>query len=630
MRKLIASDPETQSADIVTQNLSQLKSLFPEAFVEGKIQFDVLRQLMGESVEESDEKFGLTWHGKRRARQMALKPSASTLLPHPTESVDWATTQNLMIEGDNLEVLKLLQKSYSSGVKLIYIDPPYNTGKDFVYPDNFHDSIANYLELTGQVEGGNRISSNTEASGRFHTAWLNMMYPRLKLAKSLLTSDGAVLVSIGDKEIANLLSIMNEIYGEENQIGIFTWKSRAKPTNAGDAKYRPQKVAEYVVAYGTRPADESLLNVVSSKVRAYPNADSDGKFRTVSILTSNRGTFRRETMRFTSNGYTPDEDSRWKAGKTIIDDLFSRNRVVLNEEGIPAEKKYEHEERDPLYPIYCFMDPEISGTAEAGKSEVNELLGNQHGVDTIKPVQLLKYFISTFTNDGDLIVDFFAGTGTTAQAVMEANQENNGSRRFILVQLPHPLSVNNKEEVTSAEFCDSIGKPRLLSEITKERIRRAAAKVRDINPLFTGDYGFRVFKLATSNIRAWNPDHENLAQSLLDHHEHIVGGRTEADIVYELLLKLGVDLCVPIESRDIVGKTVGAVAGGVLMLCLSEQIFTNEVELLAAGIVSWHKELAPAGDSTVVFRDSAFVDDVAKTNMAAILAQNGLDNVRSL
>jgi adenine-specific DNA-methyltransferase len=630
MNKIEANDAEAQSADIVADNLSQLQSLFPEAFAEGKVQFDVLKQLLGGAVDEADEKYGLNWHGKRRARQIALTPSTGTLRPCPDESVDWDTTQNLMIEGDNLEVLKLLQKSYAGKVKLIYIDPPYNTGKDFVYPDNFHDSIANYLELTGQVEGGSKISSNTEASGRFHTDWLNMMYPRLKLAKSLLTFDGAILVSIGDKEISNLLAVMNEIFGEENQIAIFTWKSRAKPTNAGDAKYRPQKVAEYVVAYGTRPADESLLNVVSSKERVYPHEDAEGKFRTVSILTSNRGTFRRETMRFESNGYTPDEESRWKGGKTFIDDLFARNRILMNEEGFPAEKKYESEENDPLYPIYCFMDPDLSGTAEAGKAEVNELLGNQHGVDTIKPVQLLKYFISTFTNDGDLIVDFFAGTGTTAQAVMETNLESNGNRRFAVVQLPHPLSIDNKDEKTSAEFCDSIGKPRTLSEITKERIRRVATKVQAVSPLFAGDLGIRVFKLDKSNIREWNPDAENLAQSLLDHHEHILEGRTEADIVYELLLKLGLDLCVPMESRIVAGKTVGAVGGGVLMLCLAEKISASEVEAVAAGIVSWHKELAPTGDSTVVFRDSAFADDVAKTNMAAILAQNGLENVRSL
>jgi adenine-specific DNA-methyltransferase len=216
MNIIEANDPAAQSADIVADNLSKLQSMFPEAFAEGKVQFETLRQLLGGTVDEADEKYGLNWHGKRRARQIALTPSTGTLRPCPDESVDWATTQNLMIEGDNLEVLKLLQKSYAGKVKLIYIDPPYNTGKDFVYPDNFRDSIGNYLELTGQVEGGARTSTNTEASGRFHTDWLNMMYPRLRLARSLMRPDGVMFISIDEREYSHLRTMCVELYGEEN------------------------------------------------------------------------------------------------------------------------------------------------------------------------------------------------------------------------------------------------------------------------------------------------------------------------------------------------------------------------------------------------------------------------------
>src|SRR5208283_2136879 len=215
MKTITLHDPESKSADVVGANIEQLKSLFPEAFTEGKIDFEVLKQLLGGTVDEREEKYGLNWHGKRRARQIALTPSTGTLRPCPEESVDWDTTQNLMIEGDNLEVLKLLQKSYAGKVKLIYIDPPYNTGKDFVYPDDFQDNIKNYLELTGQVEGGRKISSNTEASGRFHTDWLNMMYPRLKLARNLLREDGIIAISIDDAEIANLRELLSEIFGME-------------------------------------------------------------------------------------------------------------------------------------------------------------------------------------------------------------------------------------------------------------------------------------------------------------------------------------------------------------------------------------------------------------------------------
>jgi len=226
--KLTDQDAETKSADLIEGNIEQLKRLFPEAFTEGKVDFDVLRQLLGDAVEEREEKYGLNWHGKRRARQIALTPSTGTLRPCPEDSVDWDTTQNLMIEGDNLEVLKLLQKSYAGKVKLIYIDPPYNTGKDFVYPDDFRDNVKNYLELTGQVEGGKKVSSNSEASGRFHTDWLNMMYPRLTLARNLLREDGVIFISIDDTEFANLKEICCEVFGEENFIASLVWEKGRK------------------------------------------------------------------------------------------------------------------------------------------------------------------------------------------------------------------------------------------------------------------------------------------------------------------------------------------------------------------------------------------------------------------
>ena len=250
MQKLIANDPETRSADIVAENIEHLKALFPEAFTEGKIDFEVLKQLLGGAVKEREEKYGLNWHGKRRARQLALTPSTGTLRPCPEESVAWDTTQNLMIEGDNLEVLKLLQKSYAGKVKLIYIDPPYNTGKDFIYPDDYRDSIQNYLKLTGQTDDDNRkLSSNTEASGRFHTDWLNMMYPRLKLSRNLLCRGGVAFISINQVELSRLLWLCDEIYGEENLVGIITWKARVKPVNIGDAKYRPQCETEHILVY---------------------------------------------------------------------------------------------------------------------------------------------------------------------------------------------------------------------------------------------------------------------------------------------------------------------------------------------------------------------------------------------
>jgi adenine-specific DNA-methyltransferase len=281
-------------------------------------------------------------------------------------------------------------------------------------------------------------------------------------------------------------------------------------------------------------------------------------------------------------------------------------------------------------PVTIWPYKEVGHNHEAN-TEVKELVGA--GIfDTPKPMRLLQRMlqIGTTPSERDLILDFFAGSGTTGHAVMAQNAADGGSRRYILVQLPEPLDPENKDQKVAAEFCDKLGKPRNIAELTKERLRRAAKKIKDENPLFSGDLGFRVFKLDSSNIRAWEPDRDNLDKTLLDSLEHLKPGRTEADVLYELLLKLGLDLCVPIETREIAGKTVHAVGGGVLMTCLAETISRDDVEALAQGIIAWHQELGPAGDTTCVFRDSAFADDVAKTNLAAILEQHGIANVRSL
>ena len=636
MQKLTAQDAAAQSADITAENIAQLKALFPELLTESAngvaINVDVLKQLVGDAaITDTEEKYGLNWHGKRRARQLALTPSNGTLRPCPDESVDWDTTQNLMIEGDNLEVLKLLQKSYAGKVKLIYIDPPYNTGKDFVYPDNFQDNIQNYLELTGQVEGGQKISSNTEASGRFHTNWLNMMYPRLKLAWDLLHRDGAIFISIHHKELAHLLRVCSELYGEENFVGLVTWKARVKPVNVGDAKYRPQCETEYVVIYQRTDAEGKFQPLYTGGVRSYPHELNGRKYRLQTILKSNRGANFRSTMTFEIRGYTPPEGQRWQGGEEEIKRLDAEGYLEFRD-GTPFRRYFEDEEGAEHDPFYCFMDSDWSSTSEAGKHEVNELLGNDHGFDTVKPTRLLKTLIQSLTTPkgSEIILDFFGGSGTTGQALMEQNATDDGDRRLIMVQFPEPLDIENKDQKSSAAYCDKLGKPRTIAELTKERLRRAGAQVKADNPMFAGDTGFRVFKLDNSNIRAWNPDRDNLEKTLLDHEEHILPGRTEADIVYELLLKLGLDLCVPIESRSIAGKTVGAIGGGVLFACLADRITAVEVEALAQGIVAWHKELAPAGDTTCVFRDSAFENDIAKSNLAAILEQHGISNVRSL
>jgi len=631
MKKLTDQDPETKSPDIVAENIEQLKVLFPEAFTEGKIDFEILKQLLGNTIDEREEKYGLNWHGKRQARQIALTPSTGTLRPCPEDSVDWDTTQNLMIEGDNLEVLKLLQKSYAGRISLIYIDPPYNTGNDFIYPDNFRNNLLNYLELTGQLENGNKISVNTESSGRFHSDWLSMMYPRLKLAKNLLQKDGIILISIDDNEIDNLKKICDEIYNEENYLGMLSWIRRTKPINSGDAKYQLQQKVEYVLVYcrnKNRP-NTYAFELPISEERKYNQDGKHGKCRFKDIEDSDIGGKNRDTMKFPILGVKPGEGKRWKIGAEEAKKLIDKDRVRIIDGKVRIEIYPDDEEPFIYRPFWSHFDTDTVKTAEDGKADLNELLEAKIGFDTVKPLSLIETILD-FLPKNIFVLDFFAGTGTTAHSVWNKSAHDNGNRRSILVQLPEPLNPDKKDEKAAADFCDGIDKPRNIAEITKERLRRAGNKIRKDNPTYKGDLGFRVFKLDSSNIREWDPDRDDIATTLEEHAEHLKTDRTENDILFELLLKLGLDLTVPIEQKKIAGKTVHSIGAGTLLVCLSDKISTKEAETLALGITEWHKILAPSGESTIVFRDSAFTDDVAKTNITAILQQYGLENVKSL
>ena len=642
MQKIEVASPEAQSADIVANNIKQLKALFPELVTEGAngvaVNVDVLKMLVGDqTVTDADEKYGLNWHGKRRARQLALTPSTGTLRPCPEESVDWDTTQNLMIEGDNLEVLKLLQKSYAGKVKLIYIDPPYNTGKDFVYPDDFQDNIKNYLELTGQVEAGKKISSNTEASGRFHTDWLNMMYPRLKLARNLLRDDGVIFVSLDDGEIENLRWIASEIFGEENFVAQILWKKRSTPPNDKIIGANHDYIALFC-----KNSDAVTLNLKERsqvQIERYQNPDNHpkGRWAPGDLMANIKGGRYVESLNYpivnpkTGQQHMPSETERgnWRFSKDKIDDLLSRGEIYFGEDGRgrPKLKRFLCDVKAGV--TYSTIWDFLPFNTE-GSSEMQELFGNSSVFESPKPVGLLQEILKLGSSNDDVVLDFFAGSGSTGHAAIAQNFRDSGHRRYILVQLPEPLDASKGEQKTAADYCDQLGKPRTIAELTKERLRRAAAKIKADNPMFAGDTGFRVFKLDHSNIRAWNPNPTDLEQALFAHQDHLVEGRAESDILYELLLKLGLDLCVPVEQRTINGKDVHSVGGGVLMACLAPIISRDEVESLAQGIIAWHKVLAPAGDTTCVFRDSAFADDVAKTNLAAILEQYGIQNVRSL
>lgn len=641
MKQLNSADPETKSVDLVAENLERLKALFPELVTEGpngaSVNVDVLKQLVGDkTVTDTEEKYGLNWHGKRRARQLALTPSTGTLRPCPEESVDWDTTQNLMIEGDNLEVLKLLQKSYAGKVKLIYIDPPYNTGKDFVYPDDFKDNIKNYLKLTGQVEGGQKINSNTEASGRFHTDWMNMMYPRLKVSRNLLRDDGAIFVSLDDGEVAHLRTIMDEIFGVENFVANVVWEKKFAPQN--DEKYFSER-HDFVVVFAKNKASwrRNLLTRGEGALARYKNPDDDprGAWASSDLLRiEHRDNCVYTIASPTGTRWTPDPGTSWRHPEPEMLELIRTGQVWFGADGTskPRRKRYLSEVSDGVVPETIWFHKDCGHNQEATQ-EVKALFADV-GVpfSNPKPTRLVRRMldVGTSSNGHDLVVDFFAGSGTSGQAVLAQNSGDEGNRRFILVQLPEQLDPEAKEQRLAAECCDKLGFPRTISELTKERLRRAAQKIKDEIPMYAGDLGFRVFKLDSSNIRAWEPDRDDLDRTLLDHQEHLKADRTEKDILYELLLKLGLDLCVPLEAKTIAGKTVHSIGGGVLLACLAKQITRDDVEPLTRGIVAWHKALAPAGDTTCVFRDSAFADDVVKTNLAAILNQHGLTNVRSL
>ncbi|TRU02990.1 MAG: site-specific DNA-methyltransferase [Microcystis sp. Msp_OC_L_20101000_S702] len=681
MQKLNPNDPETMSADIVSENIMHLKAIFPEAFVEGKVDFDVLKQLLGGAVDEREEKYGLNWHGKRKARQLALTPSTGTLRPCPEDSVAWDTTRNLMIEGDNLEVLKLLQKSYAGKIKVIYIDPPYNTGKDYVYPDDFHDNIRNYLRITGQLSGdGVSLTSNTETSGRFHTDWLNMMYPRLMLARDLLSDDGVIFVSIDDSEAANLKHLLVEVFGEDNYIDTLAveMSTTSGPKTVNAQQGTIVKNVEFVHVF-RRSAEfdkrrhTPLLDGIDSYDTHYSLwLREDGTLGTLAemMLTdehvaadiSRYGFLERDRFSINNlNKLLAVSEATQKFIEANLANIARMDRPPVAATGASTPvgrwEPFEADHRTyylttlengilqalmPLSLNYRLSDdykPRFGRTVIRGDlwKGFHQDMGNVAKEGDVgyangkKPVRLIKQLIKWANiKDDELILDFFAGSGTTGQAVMELNADDNAARRFILVQLPEPLDPKNGEQKPAAEFCDQIGKPRFISELTKERLRRAGKKVQNGAPLFTGDIGFRVFKLDTSNLAPWDTAATDVEQSLLAAVSNVKEERTEADITSELLLKLGLDLCVSTDHREIAAKTVQSIGAGALLVCLAPQIDRSEVESLALGIVEWHKDLEPAGESSMVFLDSAFADDVSKTNMTAILGQHGLLKVRSL
>lgn len=627
MEKIDKGHPLSQSTDFVAQNIETLKTLFPTIVKEGKIDIKELQALLGDDIETEEEYYRFTWAGKSMARREANKPSTATLRPDKESSKDWDATQNIFIEGDNLEVLKLLQKSYANKIKMIYIDPPYNTGKDFVYKDNYNDNLGNYLAITGQLdEEGKRINTNSENDGRYHSNWLSMMYPRLKLARNLLSDDGVIFLTIDDNEVDNLKKICDEIFGEENFIGNLIWNSTKSVTNTAIVSTSHNfnlvycKTINYYIEHRTKfrlPEDGEGFSNPDNDPRGVWKADpfQVGGWRPnqqYEIVNPKTGEI-----------YTPNEGCSWKNDLNKFKELQSDNRIVFGSTGEagPQRKRFLFEALERGKVVKTWWDD--VGTTTNGTQLVKKLFDGKSVFTNPKPIDLIQRMISLgdHTKSG-IILDFFAGSGSTPHAVIQSNAQDGGNRKFICVQLPE--TTDEKSEAFKAGYKN-------ISEITKERIRRAGEKIKSEmkEDLFseqgkTLDIGFRAFKLDSSNIRAWDGNPEALEDNLFNAGSNIKENRTEEDVLYEILLKYGLDLTMPIEQKAIAGKQVFNIGMGALFICLGDHITTA----VAEGIGKWKEELQPA-TSKVIFKDTGFTD-VEKTNSMQILKRYGILEVNTI
>jgi len=638
------------SMDLEAANMDKLKSVFPECFAECKLDIDKLLSLCGEYITNDFEKYKFEWKGKSECLQLAQKRSAGTLRPCPEESVNWDTTQNLYIEGDNLEVLKLLQTAYFRKVKMIYIDPPYNTGNDFVYEDNFADPMQRYKEVTQQT-----TKSNPETMGRYHTNWLNMMYPRLRLAANLLRDDGVIFISIDDNEITNLRKICDEVFGEENFVAQLIWHSRQNKDNRNISGVSVDH--EYVICY-TKQFEQRVFYGTERKVNQYTNPDNDPRgpwtsANMVGLATADARPNLHYDLIDPNTGINYGCPAKgWRYDKNTMKKLIDDGRILWPEvpEGRPRKKAFLGELSDNL-PGFSSLIEEGIYTNTATK-EITALF-NGHWFDFPKPSALLKQLILQVTDKDDIILDFFSGSATTAHAVMQLNTEDGGNRRFILVQLPE--ACDEKSEAYKAGYKN-------ICEIGKERIRRAGAKIMQEDekwqyvPLnradgskvgdFTPakivdvidaqdgghpieivdvskrpDIGFRVFKLDTSNLKTWDsmPIADDDLPTLYDRMNGMINrvktDRTDMDMVCEVMLKLGVPLTYSVTTVKINGKTAYPVGDDCLLLiCLAENVLPEDVEQMA--------EYAPA--KIIIARDS-FANDTAMANAYYILRDKGIE-----
>ncbi|ODA16798.1 DNA methylase N-4 [Geobacillus thermoleovorans] len=601
-----------RSLDLIKTNIEALKQLFPEVVTEGKIDFDKLKLVLGEEIETRNEKYEFTWHGKTQAMKLAQTPSTGTLRPDKASSKNWETTENLYIEGDNLEVLKLLQKSYFGKIKMIYIDPPYNTGKDFVYKDDFRDNIKNYKEITQQT-----TKANTETNGRYHTDWLNMMYPRLKLARNLLREDGVIFISIDDTEVSNLKKICDEIFGEVNFITVFIWQRAFAPVNMNKFASRNH---DFILCYAKQIDFLSWYGLPRSQEAdtRYANLDNDPRGPwTSGDLSVGPPVPEKIYEIVTPSGRVvyPPKGYCWRVTKERFAELLADNRIWFGKDGdsVPRLKRFLSEVKSTITPLTVWTYQEVSHSQDA-KKELKELFDDQSVMDYPKPIKLMKRILELSTRDNDIILDFFSGSATTAHAVMQLNTEDGGNRKFIMVQLPE------KTDETSDAYKAGY---KNICEIGKERIRRAGEKIVQETGKTDLDIGFKVFKLDSSNIKEWDPDFDNLEQTLFDLQNNIKEDRTKEDLLYEILLKIGLPLTVPIEEIDCRGKTIYNVAYGSVLVCLEDEIDLDLVQEM----LNYRSEHMPP---KVIFKESGFMSDAVKTNALQTLKKHGITDVRSV
>lgn len=623
MKKIEKGHSLSQSPDFLKENIELLKKLFPTIVKEGKIDKQELLSLFDEDLEKEDEYYRFTWAGKSQARQEANKPSTGTLLPCKAESKDWDTTQNIFIEGDNLEVLKLLQKSYSNKIKMIYIDPPYNTGKDFVYKDNYADNLGNYLNITRQTDAdGKKLSTNTESDGRYHSNWLNMMYPRLKLARNLLMDDGAIFITIDDNEVYNLKKICDEIFGENCFVANAIWRSKDNSNN--DAKTFSTD-HNHILIYAKSNNWQPAFISDESKQTHFKNPDNDPKGPYFDGNPLNSPNYRENLIYElqTPNGkiIKPPKNG-WRWSRELMQEKILSGEIKFTEAESGIRRRTYLSDMSGLPPSSLWIDLEKTGHNRQAKYELLKILP-EDVFDTPKPIKLIQYIIQLAkVKDGEIILDFFTGSGTTAHATMQLNAEDGNNRKCINVQLPEPTNLDS--EAFKAGYLS-------IADIAKERIRRAGKKIKleGKNDLFTSqgkilDIGFRLFKLNSSNINAWDGDLKNFESNLLTAAENIKPDRNEEDILFEILLKSGLDLAQPIEQKTIADKKVFNIGLGALFICLANDLTTA----VAEGIGKWKQQLEPSS-CRVIFKDTGFTD-VEKTNCIQILKRYGIKEVNTI